>query len=134
MGRRIRTDVPMVKKLLIPKWPQIKSFEEADKKQKERQKRDFDKRHRTRSLPSLPDDTHVWVDTPRGQAAKRIIRWKYLQDLFAEIVETYEYMELFSNHQLAPKIELLVRHYLKMGLPLVPETIMDSELKGGDEM
>ena len=49
MGRRIRANMPIQKDLLI-------EF-------KDRQKKDFDCRHRTQSLPALPDETEVWVTT-----------------------------------------------------------------------
>lgn len=74
MGRRIRTDVPQVKELLIPVWPHAKGFKEMDKKQKQKQKRDFDKRHRTRVLPMLPEETKVWVDTPSGQVPGSVVQ------------------------------------------------------------
>ena len=38
MGRRIRTDVPQVKKLLIPNWPHVKDFKSLDEKFKAEQK------------------------------------------------------------------------------------------------
>jgi len=41
----------------------MKEFREAHKKFKEQQKRDYDRRHHTRSLPDIPDNTDVWVTT-----------------------------------------------------------------------
>ena len=35
MGRRLRTDVPQQKALLIPSWPQLVNFQRLDKKHKE---------------------------------------------------------------------------------------------------
>ena len=74
MGRRIRTDVPQVKELLIPNCTHAKEFKELDKKEKQRQKRDFNKRHRTRVLPMLTDETQVWVDTPSGPVPGSVVQ------------------------------------------------------------
>ena len=74
MGRRIRTDVPQVKKHFIPDWPYLRSFRNADKLCKDRQKRDYERRHRARSLPALPGETPVWVNTPGGQVPGRVVQ------------------------------------------------------------
>ena len=73
MGRRIRTSVPQVKKLLIPEWSYLKDFRESDKLFKQQQKKNYDKRHWVRSLPSLPSDSPVWINTPMGLESGRII-------------------------------------------------------------
>ena len=73
MGRKIRTDIPQLQKVFIPDWTYLKYFKEVDKLQKEKQKRNFDRRHRVRPLPTLPTDTQVWVDTPNGQIPGRVI-------------------------------------------------------------
>ena len=70
MGQKIRTDVPQLQKVFIPEWTYLKHFKEVDKLQKEKQKRNFDRRHRVRPLPNLPT---VWVDTPNGQVPGRVI-------------------------------------------------------------
>ena len=62
MGRRICTDVPQVANLLIPDWSYLQGFEEKDRKYKQQQKEQYDNRHRVGSVPSLPDDTEVWVN------------------------------------------------------------------------
>ena len=74
MGRRIRTDVPQVEKLLIPDWPYLKDFREVDRMNKLKQKQNYDKRHRARSLSPLPNTLPVWVDTPSGQVPGTIIQ------------------------------------------------------------
>ena len=73
MGRTIRTDVPQFKDKLIPKWSHIKNFRMADKRYKESQKRHYDQRHRVKSLPWLPDDQPVWVETRGQQVPGRIL-------------------------------------------------------------
>ena len=73
MGRRIRTDMPQLPRTFVPEWKYLQHFKEIDKRQKEKQKRDFDRRHRVKTLPVLPPDTSVWVDTPNGQVSGRIV-------------------------------------------------------------
>ena len=73
MGRRIRTDIPQLPKTSVPEWKYLQHFKEIDKRQKEKQKRDFDRRHRVKTLPILPPDMSVWVDTPHGQVSGRVI-------------------------------------------------------------
>ena len=67
MGRWIRTMVPQVMQHFIPKWPFLKIFRQLDKKYKSKQKKNYDRSHRARSLPDLADDTPVWV-TPSREA------------------------------------------------------------------
>ena len=63
MGKRIRTDVPQVTGSFIPKWSHIKNFRILDEKYKKSQKEYYDKCHRVRELPPLPEDQPVWVST-----------------------------------------------------------------------
>ena len=52
MGRQVKTctDIPTLKKELIPQWSYISDFRERDKECKAKEKRDYDNRHRTRPL------------------------------------------------------------------------------------
>ena len=61
MGRRLRTTLPIVPDQLTPSWPYLNKFQELNEQFKERQKVDYDRRHRTHPLPSIPNDTEVWV-------------------------------------------------------------------------
>ena len=49
-------------------------FREKDKEWKERQKADYDKRHRVMNLTPLPDDQPVWVQTEDRQVAGSVIQ------------------------------------------------------------
>lgn len=62
-GRRIRTNIPQVKDNLIPKWEYIQDFKDLDEKYKQSQKDNYDRHHRVRTLPLLPEKQPVWVDT-----------------------------------------------------------------------
>ena len=61
MGSRTRTNVPMVKKLLLPQLPDHQKFLPGV------QKNNYDHWHRTHSLPPLPNDTEDWVTTEERQ-------------------------------------------------------------------
>jgi len=63
MGRRIRSDIPHVEDNLMPKWEHIKNFRQLDTKYKKSQKDNYDRHHRVRTLPMLPDKQTVWVET-----------------------------------------------------------------------
>jgi len=66
MGRKIRTDVPQVKTHFVPKWTHIQNFRTLDHQYKQSQKEIYDRRHRVRTLPELPENQAVWVDN-RGR-------------------------------------------------------------------
>ena len=72
MGRQIRTDIPTPNNHLIPKWPYLDNFQQKDKEYKEKQKRDYDERHRTRPLDPLDPDAHVWIRTGHNQTTGQI--------------------------------------------------------------
>ena len=72
MGRRLKTDIPQTKELLVPIWPHLNDFAEKDRQYKERQKKDFDRRHRTRTLPPLLIDSDMWVNTQRNQVSGHV--------------------------------------------------------------
>ncbi|XP_011410334.1 PREDICTED: uncharacterized protein K02A2.6-like [Amphimedon queenslandica] len=67
MGRRIRTEVPQTQEQFKPKWPYLEKFERAEERHKLKQKQNFDKRRRARSLPALEMDTLVWVNFQNHQ-------------------------------------------------------------------
>ena len=61
MGRCLRDHLPHTKEQLVPNWEYLPDVRETEKKFKEKQKRDYDRRHRVKELPELPDETAVWV-------------------------------------------------------------------------
>ena len=62
MGRQIHTKVPVVDSVFKLDWPYLETFREREKKCKERQKKDYDCRYRTRPLIHIPEDTPVRVN------------------------------------------------------------------------
>ena len=73
MGRRMRTNVPMVKELLVPQLPDYQKFCQYDKEFKMSQKDNYNCWHQTHSLPPLPNDTEVWVSTEKRQVPGQVI-------------------------------------------------------------
>lgn len=66
MGRPIRTWVPVADSKLIPQWSYLLDFKTSDAVYKEKQKANFDKHHRARELPFIPDNTRVWIEAENG--------------------------------------------------------------------
>ena len=58
---------------MIPLWPYLSEFKQADRQYKERTKEDFDRGHRVRDLPDLPDDQSVWVSSPEGPVLGTVV-------------------------------------------------------------
>ena len=74
MGRQLRTDLPQSKSQLIPQWPYLKSFQQQEQKFKGQQEINYNERHRTRSLPPISNDEHVWVKTDSEQQSGTVMK------------------------------------------------------------
>ena len=74
MGCQLKTDVPQTKDHYILKWPHIKNLKEVHQKYKDSQSKYYNRRHRVRTLPMLPDDTAVWVQNGSSQEPGNIVR------------------------------------------------------------
>ncbi len=61
MGRQLRTNLPLIDKQLVPRWPYLKAFWQQDQQFKQQQKSDSDQRHRRRPQPNIVDDMDVWI-------------------------------------------------------------------------
>ena len=64
MNRRLRTRIPAVRP--TERTREQAEFRTRDKEIKERQKRDFDRRHRVKELPPLKEGQEVWIKTPKS--------------------------------------------------------------------
>ncbi|XP_046391596.1 uncharacterized protein K02A2.6-like [Ischnura elegans] len=65
MGRKLRTNVPMGPMRLAPKWPDLEALRHKNHFITERAKRNYNRRHRARELPSLTAGDRVWVKDRR---------------------------------------------------------------------
>ena len=63
MGRRIRSILPQLEKLLliVPKWEYLKDFQNKNALFKNQQKENYDRHHRVRALTPLPEKSGVWI-------------------------------------------------------------------------
>lgn len=61
MGRRLRDNLPQVTPQLTPEWHYLEEFRKQDAEYKAKQKTNYDRRHRTRPLPLIPDSSEVWI-------------------------------------------------------------------------
>ena len=73
MGRNIRSTLPQTTESLTPQWPYLREFKRLDKEFKEKQKADYDRRHRVRDLQAIPDHTDVWVTTDSHRTSGRVV-------------------------------------------------------------
>ena len=71
MSRRLRTSVPTIHSLREPKVPDQFAGSQRDQKQKDKQKSNFDSRHRVTDLKPLTPGDCVWL--PDQQSADQII-------------------------------------------------------------
>ena len=65
--------MPMLTERLMPKLPDYTKFKECNMKFKQLQKYNYDSRHSVHQLPSIPDDSEVWVTTERGQTSGQVV-------------------------------------------------------------
>ncbi|XP_061132648.1 uncharacterized protein K02A2.6-like [Syngnathus typhle] len=61
MGRKIRTTVPVIPSQLDPKGADLEDVKRKEQSYRQKQKLNFDKRHRAHTLPALQPGDHVWV-------------------------------------------------------------------------
>nr|XP_050031134.1 uncharacterized protein K02A2.6-like [Dermacentor andersoni] len=61
MGRRLRTALPTSSESLQPRTPDFEELAAFERSQRQRQKRDYDRRHGVRDLPELSEGTDVWI-------------------------------------------------------------------------
>ena len=63
MCRKLCTTLPQTSESLVPQWPHLQEYRERKKHLKEKQKADYDRRHRVLDLPPIPEETDVYVTT-----------------------------------------------------------------------
>ena len=73
MGRTICSNLPQPQEKFTLKWPYLADFRAQNQMFKQKQKRDFDRRHKVKELPSLPDDTKVFVTTDGHPTSGRVV-------------------------------------------------------------
>ena len=67
MSRKIRTTLPVISEQRKPKVVEETVLRDRDRKNKERQKRNFDKHHGVRELPELESGETVWIKDRKSE-------------------------------------------------------------------
>ena len=104
MGRSLRSTVPQSDHHLIPTWDYLSNFRKTEAKYRKEQKRNYDNRYKTRELPTLPNDTQVWIRsgerTEKGQVvAKEETPRSY-------VIQTHEGSQLRRNRSHLQEVPL----------------------------
>ena len=73
MGRQLRANLPLTEEQLCPQWPYLGEFRRQNNLFKSKQKRDYDRRHRVRSLPLIPDDSEVWDTSGDRPTSEQVV-------------------------------------------------------------
>ena len=73
MGRNVRTPLPQTKDHLVPTWFYLSDARKHEELFKRKQKHAYDRRHRVKELPMLPEDTSVWVKSGDVPVSGRVI-------------------------------------------------------------
>ena len=73
MGRRLCANIPIVKDQLIPHWWYLDEFRRNNRIFKDRQKRNYDHRHASQDLPSIPNDSDVWITSGDQPVAGKVV-------------------------------------------------------------
>ena len=63
MGRKLRANLPQTIDQLKPQWSYIGNFSRLNEAFKKKQQQEYDRRHKARPLPPIPNDSPVWVNT-----------------------------------------------------------------------
>ena len=74
MGRKIRTDLPQPKSSYIPTWTHIQNLKELHEKYKSVQEKYYNNRHHVKTLPSLPDNSPIWIQTENTYVPGTVVK------------------------------------------------------------
>ena len=74
MGQKIKTDVPQPQNIYIPTWTHTQNLKDLHMKYKSMQEKYYNNQHRATSLPSLPDNSPVWVQTESSQVPGTVVQ------------------------------------------------------------
>ena len=70
---RSKTWVPVSDDFLIPQWTYLTEFKSSDAAMREKQRVYFDKKHHTKELSSIPDDTSIWIGSDKGLVSGQVV-------------------------------------------------------------
>ena len=73
MGRRLQSNIPLVKDQLVPEWKVLDEFRRCNQDFKDKQEQNYDRRYRTQPHPTIPDDSDVWITTDSRPVPGRVL-------------------------------------------------------------
>ena len=73
IGRRLRTNIPLVRDQLVPDWKFLDKCRHCNQDFKNMQKYDHDHRHKTQPLGIIPDDSDVWITTDSQRMPGQVV-------------------------------------------------------------
>ena len=74
MGRKINTNLPQLPNSLVPEWSYLEQYRQADQLYKDRMSQDYNRRHRTTTLPDIADGSPVLVQFGDRRVAGTTVR------------------------------------------------------------
>ena len=73
MGQ-LHTNLPQLEGHFRPDWTYLERFQKCNEEYKSKQKLNYDRRHRASALPSIPDETDVWITNGKQQQPGQVVR------------------------------------------------------------
>ena len=68
-----QTTVCQTASYMTPQWHFLPDFRQKDKEFKEKQKRNYDRRHHVRPADTLPDNSSVWITASNSQIPGTVV-------------------------------------------------------------
>ena len=126
MGRNLRENLPILESKLIPKLPNHKEVRKNMMKQKDTQKKNYDRRYRTRDLEELDNGTRVFITTENKEG--QIIN--QAKEPRSYIIETDDKEQLRRNRRHLQKLPTPV----ELNIPKNTPKTVTSPNQSCDEM
>ena len=104
MGLSLRSTVPQSDHHLIPTWDYLSNFRKTEAKYRKEQKRNYDNRYKTRELPTLPNDTQVWIRSGERTEKGQVVSKEETPRSY--VVQTHEGSQLRRNRSHLQEVPL----------------------------
>ena len=80
MGRTLRSTIPQLQTHFVPQLPNQTELTEKEQKAKQHQKKNFDRRHKSRNLKPLKEGETVWMSDRKesGTVIRKVAPRSYL--------------------------------------------------------
>lgn len=100
LGRSIRSNLPVHPNQLVPTWPNFKEVEQDEEKANQKMAMHYNKRHRTRDIPSLDPGDHVFVKKGKIKLPGEVVtRAKTPRSYYVRGMERFDVIDGFSSNR-----------------------------------